>query len=159
MIEIKEQFDVPDAAPREVWALLSDPHDVVECVQGAALGEQHEDGSFDASLTVKFGPAKVTFRARVELVLDSATMEGRVTSRGKDNQGGTRFHAAMSFRVIENAEQRGSTVLVQGENEISGKLAGIVEAGAKIVVKRMAADFAEKLAARCAGGVKKSNGT
>ena len=103
MIEINERFDVPAAPPRFVWDLLSDPHDVVECVPGAALGEKHEDGSFDGSLTVKFGPAKVTFRARIELDLDDAAMTGRVTSRGKDNQGGTRFVAAMSFKVVEKA--------------------------------------------------------
>ena len=72
MIEINEQFDVPTAPPRFVWDLLSDPRDVVECVPGAALGDKHEDGSFDGSLTVKFGPAKVTFRARIELELDAA---------------------------------------------------------------------------------------
>ena len=151
MIEINEQFDVPTAPPRVVWDLLSDPRDVVECVPGAALGDKHEDGSFDGSLTVKFGPAKVTFRARIELELDAAAMVGRVTSRGKDNQGGTRFVAAMTFKVVERAGEAGSTVVVDGETEISGKLAGLVEAGAKIVIKRMSAEFAENLAARCAG--------
>ncbi len=152
MIEINEQFEVPTAPPRVVWDLLSDPHDVVGCVSGAALGEEHEDGTFDGTLTVKFGPAKVTFRARIELDLDADGMVGRVTARGKDNQGGTRFRASMTFRVTQSAGQAGSTVLIEGENEISGKLAGIVEAGAKIVIRRMAADFAENLAARCAGG-------
>ena len=151
MIEIQERFDVPHAPPRVVWALLSDPRAVVECVPGAVLGEEHEDGSFDGSLGVKFGPAKVTFRARIELELDEAAMVGRVTSRGKDNQGGTRFRATMSFKVIENAEHAGSTVLIEGENEIAGKLAGLVESGAKIVIKRMAAEFSQNLAARCAG--------
>jgi carbon monoxide dehydrogenase subunit G len=151
MIEINEQFDVPSAQPRVVWDLLSDPHAVVGCVPGAALGDEHEDGSFDGSLTVKFGPAKVTFRARIELELDAETMVGRVTSRGKDNQGGTRFRATMTFKVTEQAEQPGTTVLITGENEISGKLAGLVESGAKIVMKRMSAEFSENLAARCAG--------
>ena len=151
MIEINERFDVPTAPPSFVWDLLSDPRDVVECVPGAALGDKHEDGSFDGSLTVKFGPAKVTFRARIELELDEAAMTGRVTSRGKDNQGGTRFVAAMAFKVVENAEAPGSTVLIDGSTEISGKLASIVESGAKIVIKRMSAEFAENLAARCAG--------
>jgi hypothetical protein len=40
-------------------------------------------------------------------------------------------------------------VLIKGENEITGKLAGIVESGAKIVIRRMSAEFAENLAARC----------
>ena len=151
MIEIHERFDVPAAQPRFVWDLLSDPHAVVGCVPGAALGEQHEDGTFDGSLTVKFGPARVTFRARIELELDPATMTGRVTARGKDSQGGTRFRAAMSFSVAEQADAPGSIVLIKGENEITGKLAGIVESGAKIVIKRMSVQFAENLAARCSG--------
>jgi len=151
MIEINERFDVPSAAPRTVWDLLSDPHDVVNCVPGAALGEEHEDGTFDGSLTVKFGPARVTFKARIELNLDESAMTGSVTARGKDSQGGTRFRATMAFKVVENTEQPGTTVLIEGENEITGKLAGIVEAGAKIVIKRMSADFAENLAARVTG--------
>src|SRR3954466_11686407 len=114
MIEIKEQFDVPSAATRVAWALLSEPRAVVACVPGAALGEEHEDGSFDGSLAVKFGPAKVTFRARIELDLNAAEMTGQVTARGKDNQGGTRFRASMSFRVTEQAQKAGTTVLIQG---------------------------------------------
>lgn len=152
MIEINEQFDVPTAQPRAVWALLSDPKDVVNCVPGATLGEEHEDGTFDGSLMVKFGPARVTFRARIELALDDEAMAGEVIAKGKDSQGGTRFSATMKFRVTERAEQPGSTVLIVGQNEITGKLSGIVESGAKFVIKRMSADFAENLAARCAAG-------
>lgn len=151
MIKINEQFDVPSAVSCVVWDLLSDPHAVVGCVPGAALGEEHEDGTFDGTLTVRFGPAKVTFRARIDLALDQAAMTGSVTARGKDNQGGTRFRATMSFKVTEQTEPPGSRVLIEGENEISGKLAGLVESGAKIVIRRMTAEFAENLAAHCAG--------
>ena len=151
MIEINEHFEVPSAAPRVVWDLLSHPHDVVGCVRGAVLGEEHEDGTFDGGLTVKFGPARVTFRARIELDLDDAAMTGRVTARGKDSQGGTRFRATMSFKVQESTQQPGAAVHITGENEITGKLAGIVEAGAKIVIKRMSAEFAENLQARVIG--------
>lgn len=152
MIEINERFDVPCASPEAVWDLLSHPKAVVDCVPGATLGEEHEDGSFDGSLTVKFGPARVTFRAHIELELDAAAKTGRVTSRGKDNQGGTRFRASMEFSVLEQteADQPATTVVIKGENEISGKLAGLVESGAKIVIKRMSAEFAQNLAARCA---------
>ncbi|MGZ8202218.1 MAG: SRPBCC family protein [Burkholderiales bacterium] len=149
MIEISERIDVP-APPRPVWDLLSQPTAVVECVPGATLGEAHEDGTFDGNLVVKFGPAKVTFRARIALELDEAAMKGKVTARGKDNQGGARFTAATSFTVMEHPEKPGSTILINGETEIAGKLAGLVESGAKIVIKRMTAEFAERLAARCA---------
>lgn len=149
MIEVKEQIEVP-AVPSVVWAILSDPHAVVDCVPGGALGEEHEDGSFDGTLTVKFGPAKVTFRARVELKLAAATTSGDVTARGKDNQGGTRFRATMTFRVNEQQESPGSKILIDAEVEISGRLASLVESGAQLVIKRMTTEFSERLTARCA---------
>ena len=149
MVEVNEQISVP-SAPRTVWKLLSDPRAVVDCVPGAALGEEQEDGSFDSSVTIKFGPAKVAFHARVALELDDAAMVGHVTSRGKDNQGGTRFQASMTFRVVEQVEPPGSTVRIEAKVEISGRLASLVETGAGLVVKRMTAEFSERLAARCA---------
>src|SRR5262245_61252904 len=103
MIEVNERVDV--AADRKaVWALLSDPRAVVECVSGASLGEQQEDGSYDAGITVKFGPAKVAFKAKVSIDFDPATMSGTVSSRGKDNQGGTRFSTQMNFKVVERED-------------------------------------------------------
>jgi carbon monoxide dehydrogenase subunit G len=39
--------------------VLSDPRAVVDCVPGVKLGDRLEDGSYDATVTVKFGPAKV----------------------------------------------------------------------------------------------------
>ena len=155
MIEINERFDVPGAKPRDVWNLLSDPHAVVDCVPGAALGEEHEDGSFDGSLGVKFGPARVTFKARIELDLNEEAMTGSVTARGKDSQGGTRFRATMGFKVTEQEGDAGTTVVINGENEITGKLSGIVEAGAKIVVKRMASEFSENLQKKVGSGAEK----
>ena len=149
MIEVNERIEVP-SAPRIVWGLLSDPHAVVECVAGASLGDQHEDGSFDATLVVKFGPTKVTFRARVALELDPATMTGRVISKGKDSIGGTRVQARMQFRVEEQADSPGAVVPITSEVEISGKLASLIETGAKMVVKRMLGEFTERLAERCA---------
>ena len=149
MIDVNERVDVP-SAPKTVWDLLSDPRAVVDCVPGATLGDQHEDGSFDAGVTVKFGPAKVSFKAKVALELNAAEMTGNVTSRGKDNQGGARFHTTMTFKVVEQSEAPGSTILIAAQVEISGRLATLIETGASLVVKRMTAEFSQRLAARCA---------
>ena len=149
MIEVNERIEVP-SAPQVVWGLLSDPRAVVGCVPGAALGDEQEDGSYDATLTVKFGPAKVTFRARVALELDAAAMAGRVIARGKDSQGGTRIRSTMTFRVVERAEPPGSAIPIEAQVEIFGRLASLVEGGATLVVKRMTGEFTERFAARCA---------
>jgi carbon monoxide dehydrogenase subunit G len=148
MIDIHQSFDVP-SDPRTVWRVISDPGAVVGCVPGASLGEQQEDGSVDASVAVRFGPVRVTFHGRVTLDLDGDAMVGHVTARGRDNQGGTRVASTMTFEVTADAES-GSTVAINGEVEISGKLAGLIESGASIVVNRMSNEFADNLARRCA---------
>ena len=112
MIEVNESVEVL-SPPQTVWDLLSDPHAVVNCVPGATLGDQHEDGSFDGSLMVKFGPAKVTFHTRVSLALDVAAKVGHVTARGKDNQGGTRVRATMTFKVVEQTDPPGSSIPIE----------------------------------------------
>jgi uncharacterized protein len=147
MIAVHERFDVP-STPRTVWSIVSDPDVVVGCVPGASLAGRQDDGSLDANVTVKFGPIRVTFRAQVTLDLVDVAMVGHVTARGKDNQGGTRVGAVMKFNV--SAAESGATVTIDGEVEISGKLAGVIEAGAPIVIKRMSGEFAENLAKRCA---------
>jgi uncharacterized protein len=149
MIEINEQVNVPSAPPT-VWRLLSDPHAVVDCVPGAALGDLQEDGAYDATLLVRFGPAKVTFKARVAVDFDAATMSGQVTARGRDNQGGTRVRATMNFKVMEQSESPGSAIPIVASVEIAGRLASLVEGGAALVAKRMTGEFSERLAARCA---------
>ena len=149
MIEVNERVDVA-APPHVVWELLSDPHAVVNCVDGAKLGVQHEDGTFDASMVVKFGPAKVTFHTRIALELDAAARTGHVTARGKDNQGGTRVRAKMKFGVVEQTDPPGSSISITAEVEISGKLALVVESGAALVVKHMTKDFSERIAAHLA---------
>ncbi|RPJ46891.1 MAG: carbon monoxide dehydrogenase [Betaproteobacteria bacterium] len=151
MIEVNERIDVPSSS-REVWKVLSDPHAVVECVPGASLGELQEDGYYDAGLLVKFGPAKITFNARFMLELDEPALSGAVTSRGKDNQGGTRIHATMNFRVVDQEGGAGSSILIDSNVEVSGRLSSVVESGASLVVGRMTREFTERLVARLAAG-------
>jgi|SRR5882672_1285634 len=150
MIEVNERIEVPSPTSA-VWDLLSNPKAVVDCVPGAALGEQQEDGSYDATLTVKFGPAKVAFRARFTLELDPATLSGQVASKARDNQGGTRVKAGMKFKVVEGQAPGSSAILIDAEVEISGKLASLVESGANLVVKHMTKEFSERLAAKLRG--------
>lgn len=151
MIEVNETIDVA-SDPKTVWALLSDPRAVVECVSGATLGELQEDGFYDAGITVKFGPAKVAFRAKVQIEYDHPTMSGKVISRGKDNQGGARFQTTMGFNVTEReGEVPGSSIHIRAAVEISGRLASLIETGASMVVKRMTKEFSEQLGARVAG--------
>jgi esterase/lipase/carbon monoxide dehydrogenase subunit G len=151
MIEINEVFSVA-APPGEVYAVLSDPNAVVDCVAGAKLGQQNEDGSFDGAMTVKFSALRVSFSGRVALTLDPDARQGTVSARGRDGQGGTKFQATAAFQVEPADDGSASQVTASGEVELSGKLASVIEGAAGAVVKRMTLEFVDALSLRCASG-------
>jgi carbon monoxide dehydrogenase subunit G len=148
MIEVDEQFDVP-APAAVVWQVLADPYAVVGCVPGAAIVSQQDDGSFDTSLTVKFGPMAIAFRATAVLELQAESRTGSLNAQGKDKQGGARFQATASFSVVDHPSGAGAVVTTHGQVDLAGRLASLIEGGAGVVVKRMSADFAACLSARC----------
>ena len=150
MIEVNERIEV-ESTPQTVWTILSDPSAVVECVEGAELGEKQEDGSFDAKMAVKFGPAKVSFAANVLVTYDEASKAGSVTARGRDRISGTKFKTDMQFKVEGDDAATQSVIPIKANCELTGRLAHLIESGANLVIKRMTASFAEKLAERCGG--------
>lgn len=149
MISINETIAVPSPRKR-VWEVLSDPAEVVSCISGAELGEAHEDGSFDGAVVVKFGALRVRFKARITLDLDESELQGRLTARGRDGQGATKFGAEATFRVAEADTPDAATVTMAGEIQISGKLASLIESGAGVVTTRMTRDFTTEFVQRCA---------
>ena len=154
MIEVNERIEVA-STPQAVWSILSDHAALVECVEGAVLGDKQEDGSFNAKMAVKFGPAKVSFAANVLVEYDEANKAGRVIARGKDGISGTKFNTTMQFKVEGQDTPPQSTIPIKAECELSGRLAHLIESGANLVIKRMTASFAGKLAEKC-GGAKAS---
>ncbi|MDN3354110.1 SRPBCC family protein [Actinomadura sp. DC4] len=149
MIRIAEEIAVP-SPPERVWAVVSDPSDVVSCVPGAELGQAHDDGSFDGVLVVKFSAIRVKFAARISLELTESELEGRLSARGRDGQGATRFNGHATFQVAEGADAGTSRVIVDGEVNLTGKLASLIESGAGVVVSRMTKEFSAQLVERCA---------
>ncbi|WP_328551158.1 SRPBCC domain-containing protein [Streptomyces sp. NBC_00358] len=149
MISITEEIAVP-SPPERVWEIVSDPSAVVSCIGGAELGPSHEDGSFDGTLAIRFGGLRVKFAARVSLDLDETAREGRLTARGADGQGATRFSAGATFRVVEGDTPGTARVFCDGEIKLSGKLAKLIESGAGMVVSRMTKEFTDQLIQKCA---------
>jgi carbon monoxide dehydrogenase subunit G len=149
LISIAEEISVP-SPPDKVWAVISNPAAVVSCIQGAELGAVHDDGSFDGSLLVKFGALRVRFAAQLSLHLAEADLEGRLSARGRDAQGATRFSGSATFRVAEGQDPGQSLVTMAGEVNLAGKLASLIESGAGAVVSRMTKEFSAQLIERCA---------
>ena len=149
MIEIHEEVEV-SASPASAWAVIADPYAVVDCIPGAAIVGRNDDGTFDVTLAVRFGPARLAFRGRASITLDETVQSGRVEARGVDHIGGTRARATVTFQVrLKAPGSPHSTVSMRGDVEVMGRLASVIEGGAGVVVRRLAGDFARLFAARC----------
>lgn len=152
LISVSESIAVP-SPPQRVWEVVSEPAEVVACIGGAELLRANEDGSYDGALVVRFGGLRVKFGARVELALDPALREGRLTATGRDGQQATRFRGDARFQVLPDPDGTGSRVVLDGEVQLNGKLAGLVESGSAAVVSRMTREFSAQLVQRCVGPV------
>ncbi|MFB9833725.1 SRPBCC domain-containing protein [Actinoallomurus acaciae] len=148
LIEIAEDIAVP-SPPKRVWAVVSNPADVVSCIPGAELGAAHDDGTFDGVLVARFAAIRVRFAARISLELEESEHEGRLSARGRDGQGATRFSGDATFGVVEDPTAGGSRVTVHGEVNLTGKLASLIESGAGVVISRMTKEFSAQLVERC----------
>lgn len=149
MIEINETFLV-NASPAEVYAVLADPEAVVECVQGAAINGQNDDGSLDVSLLIKFSAMRIAFKGRVELDLDPDQLQGTVRATGKDGQGGTKFISTAQFRVVQVGDGTQSEVHATGNVNLTGRMASAIASASNAIVRRMTAEFVAALSLRCA---------
>lgn len=156
MITINETVVLP-ATSSEVWAVLSDPYQVINCVADAEILAENPDGTYDGKLTVRFGPMRVNFKARVELQLDPENHSGNIVAQGNDSQGGTRMRTIASFKVLPTDDSGATTVDLNGDVELAGRLAAQIEGAAGSVVKRMTADFAEALKEKLAPKVEETN--
>ncbi len=74
-----------------------------------------------------------------------------MSSRARDNQGGTRVKTDMAFKVTEGAAPGTSVIMIDAQVDIGGKLASLVESGSNLVVKYMTKEFSERLAAKVGG--------
>ncbi|MFC6704882.1 CoxG family protein [Flexivirga alba] len=148
MIEVKERV-VVDGRPQRVWEIVSDPQAVASCIGGCQLGEQHDDGSYDATIGVKFGGIRVKFRTKVDLEVDHSTMTGQLRITGADQQGATRVGGSANFEVRATDPDR-SAVEFNGALDINGKLATLIASGASVVVGRMTREFTECLSTKLA---------
>ena len=132
MIELRERFEVP-AFTDAVWAARSP-----RCRRLRARRQDRqleEDGALDASVVVKFGPTRVTFRVKANLELDVIEARcGTITAQGRDTIGGTRMRSTARFEVTPGTGRQRLAVAIDGNVEVSGRLASLIEGGASLVV-------------------------
>ena len=86
-MEIKHSFTV--ARPLDqVWALFQDVPTVAGCMPGAKITERLDAGRYKGTVTVRVGPATLSFRGEIEMRdIDPAARTLRLLGKGTDSTG------------------------------------------------------------------------
>ena len=143
LIPIAEQTAIA-GSPAEVWPLLADPLTVVACVPGAAITAQRPDGTYEATISVRFGPTVAKFTGEVTVNYDHSARRCSVEGRGIDQRGASR--ALVSLQVgVDGGEQ--TVLAVNGGFSVAGPLESFASAGGVHVARALLAEFAKNMAA------------
>jgi uncharacterized protein len=149
-VQLEKTFPMPGSADT-AWALLQDIDGVAACMPGAKLTERIDAQHFKGTVSVKFGPASMSFRGDVEILsLDAASKTLRLVGKGTDTTGSS--GAAMDLTARVEAVDAGACKLLgTSEVSMSGKAAAfggrMMDSVADQVLKQFASNFAARVQA------------
>ena len=142
MISLSEAVTIPSPAA-EIWPLLRDPALVASCIPGATLTQAGEDGAYQGTIRVKFGPTVAVFRGEARLSYDDSARRCTIEGRGIDGRGASRANAS----GVVTASGTDTTVLkVEGNFNVTGPLETFANAGGVHLARALLAEFAGNMA-------------
>ena len=118
---IEKEFQLQEPIAK-VWANVSDPTQVVECVPGASITEKIDEANYKGTVTTTFGPVKASYNGEINISeLNPSQHRMTLNGKGLDSKG---KGSADMIMVSELKEAEGGTsVKFSMEISISGMLA------------------------------------
>ena len=143
-IRIEKTFRV-DAPIDRVWAFLTDPEQVVECLPGAELDEVVDERNFQGRVGLKVGPVQAKYRgdARFE-ELDAERHRMRVVGRGMGD-GSADLEMTGELRALEDGATESTVVAVVN---VGGRMAQVGSRLIKFVSDRLFDQFVSRVRER-----------
>jgi carbon monoxide dehydrogenase subunit G len=146
-VELDKTFPMP-GSPEATWKFLQDIEAVAGCMPGAKITERDPSGAYKGTVTVKVGPATMSFRGTVEVRdVDAANRSLRLLGKGTDNTGTSGASMDLAARV-ESAADGTSSLVGKSEVTMSGKAAAFGGRMMGSVAEQVLSQFAQNFAAR-----------
>lgn len=144
-VKLDKTFPLP-CSPEIAWELLQNLEAVAACMPGAKLTERVDRSHYKGTVTVKVGPATMSFRGGLEVHdVDPPARSLRIVGKGTDSGGSS--GASMDLQARIDPAGEGSSALVgSSEVSVSGRAASfggrMMDAVADQVLQQFAANFA-----------------
>lgn len=143
-MDLSEAFKV-DAPISAVLPLLRDVSAVAECLPGADLRDRDGD-TYQGTITVKFGPTKVTFAGQAEITYPPDGDSVSIVAMGRDSRGASRASAEVLVTAREAAME--TAIEIGGNVEVLGPLAQFARTGGVFVTRQLLKEFAVRIGER-----------
>ena len=145
---ITKVFQVTEPIEK-VWANLSNPAGIVNCVPGATLVSQTDERNLKGEVLTKFGPVKVKYNGDIVITeLDEANHVMKLTGKGLDSKGKGSADMDMVGTIVQ--KEGACEVTFNMEITITGMLA---QFGSRLIndvtdhlLNEFVANFKKKLA-------------
>lgn len=136
------------AAPRdEVWAAINDPEVLQRCIPGCEDIEQVSDTELTATIKLKVGPVKATFKGTV--TYENVNKPESITLSGQGS-GGVAGAAKGSADVTLTEVAEGTELSYDVRVSISGKIAQLGSRLINSTAKKLTGEFFDRLQAEFA---------
>ncbi|HVC11276.1 MAG TPA: SRPBCC family protein [Burkholderiales bacterium] len=147
-VKLERTFPMP-ASAEVAWALLQDIAGVAACMPGAKITERVDDTHYKGTVSVKVGPASLSFRGEIEVKsVDASTRTLHLFAKGTDTTGSSAATMDLTAR-IDALDASSCNLAGDSEVSMSGKAASF---GARLmgpvsdqVLGQFAANFAARL--------------
>lgn len=147
-MKIEHEFTVA-RPPDQVWDFFQDIPSVAQCLPGAELLGQADDGSYDGKLAVKLGPMTASFEGKATVTPDPLAKTAVIEGKGVDRTGGSRGQVKVNYRITP--EEAGSKVGVDADVTLSGPVAQFGRTGlVNEMSKRLIGEFVQCLEGKLA---------
>jgi len=152
-VELAKTFPLP-APPDAAWKLLQDVEAVATCMPGAKITQRIDDTHYKGTVTVRVGPATLSFRGDIEVKsIDAATRTLRLVGSGSDTTGSSAGSMDLTAR-IDSADDGRASLNGRSAVSLSGKAAAfggrMVNSVADQILGQFAGNFAARLPAAAA---------
>src|SRR5260370_16682970 len=114
-IELEKVFPVPATAD-QAWQVMQDIEAVGGCMPGAKIVERVDDTHYKGTMTVRLGPATMSFKGDIEVLnLDAAKRSLHLAGKGADTTG----TSAASMDLIASVQPAGDACELTGRSEVT----------------------------------------
>lgn len=138
-MKISQEF-VVERPPAEVWTFFQDIPAVAQCLPGASLEAQNEDGSYEGNLAVKLGPMTAVFEGKCVITPDEPNLSAKIEGKGVDKKGGSRGQVSVVYDLDD--DPAGCKVVIDADVTLSGPAAQFGRTGLiSEMSKRLIGDF------------------